>query len=101
MKNELKNDELMPLRHSAEHVLHLAMQELYPELKKAMGPAIEDGFYFDFDLDAKITDADFPKIESRMQEIIDAHLPIVKKEVTLEEAKEIFKNNPYKLEWLD
>ena len=49
VKEELENDPLMPLRHTAEHVLHLAMQELYPSLKKAMGPPIEEGFYFDFD----------------------------------------------------
>jgi threonyl-tRNA synthetase len=76
------------------------MQELFPNLKKAMGPAIEDGFYFDFDLNQKITPEDFPAIEKRMQEIINLNLPIQRKEVTLDEAKTIFKNNPYKLDWL-
>lgn len=100
MKNELKNDPLMPLRHTAEHVLHTAMQELYPKLKKAMGPAIEDGFYFDFDLEEKINQEDFSKIEAKMQEIINAKLPISHKELSIQEAEEIFKNNPYKLNWL-
>ncbi|PIS22709.1 threonine--tRNA ligase [candidate division WWE3 bacterium CG08_land_8_20_14_0_20_41_10] len=96
VKNELKNDPLMPLRHSAEHVLHCVMQRLYPELKKVMGPPIEDGFYFDFDLDYKITPEDLPKIESEMQKMIDANLPIVRKEVSSDEAKKLFANNQYK-----
>lgn len=100
VNEKLKNDPLLPIRHSAEHILHTAMQELFPNLKKAMGPAIEDGFYFDFDLNQKITPEDFPAIEKRMQEIINLNLPIQRKEVTLDEAKTIFKNNPYKLDWL-
>jgi threonyl-tRNA synthetase len=100
VKEELKNDPLMPLRHSAEHVLHMAMQMLYPELKKVMGPPIEDGFYFDFDLETHITPEDFPKIEKLMQEIINADLPIGHKTVTLDEAKKLFKDNPYKLDTL-
>ncbi len=100
VKERLKNDPQAPLRHSAEHVLHLAMQELYPTLKKAMGPAIEDGFYFDFDLDTKIAPDDFEKIEKRMQEIIDLDLPITRHELNSEEAKKIWRDNPYKLEWL-
>jgi threonyl-tRNA synthetase len=98
---KLNKDSLLPLRHSAEHVLHLAMQELYPSLKKVMGPAIETGFYFDFDLDESITPEDFAKVEKRMQEIIDANLPIKKHEVSMEEAREIFADNQYKLDWLD
>ena len=96
-----KEDKLLAMRHTAEHVLHTAMQELYPSLKKAMGPATEDGFYFDFDLDQKITPEDFPKIEAKMQEIIDADLPLQQKNLSEEEAREIFKDNPYKLDWID
>jgi threonyl-tRNA synthetase len=98
IKNELKNDPLMPLRHTAEHILHRAVAELYPESKKVMGPPIEDGFYFDFDLEQKITPEDFPKIERQMRNIIDSGLPVCRKEVSAEEAKEMFKDNPYKLE---
>lgn len=101
MNTELKNDPLMPMRHSAEHVLHMVMEELYLGLKKVMGPAIEDGFYFDFDYDGKITQDDFEKIEKKMQEIIDADLKISHKEVSFEEAQKIFMGNPYKLEWLE
>lgn len=94
---QLKDDPLMPLRHTAEHILHMAMQELFPELKKVMGPPIENGFYFDFDLSVKISTEDFEKIEKLMQEIIKEDLPIKRKEVDLAAAKTIFKDNPYKL----
>ncbi|RJR27376.1 threonine--tRNA ligase [candidate division WWE3 bacterium] len=98
---KLKDDPLMPLRHTAEHILHMSMQELYPQLKKVMGPPIEDGFYFDFDLEEKITPEDFEKIEKLMQEIVNLDLPVTRLEVTLEEAMDIFKDNEYKLQWLD
>ncbi|KKQ01407.1 MAG: Threonine-tRNA ligase [Candidatus Roizmanbacteria bacterium GW2011_GWA2_36_23] len=70
---EEKNEKLSPeklnllkLRHTTEHVLHTAMQNLYPNLKKAMGPATDDGFYFDFDLDQKISENDFEQIEKEI-----------------------------------
>ena len=93
-------DNLKPLRHSCEHVLMQAMQKLYPKIKMAMGPATDDGFYYDFDLDEKISETDFPKIESEMQKIIDANLAIIKSEISVQEARKLFKDNIYKLEWL-
>lgn len=93
--------DLRSLRHTAEHILHTAMQNLYPSLKKAMGPATDDGFYFDFDLAEKISEADFPKIEAEMAKLIKANLPITQEFVEPSRAKEIFKDNLYKLEWLD
>ena len=99
--DKLKNDPLMPLRHTCEHVLHMAMQELYPELKKVMGPPIEDGFYFDFDLEQKISSEIFEAIEQRMQEIIDLKLPIKKHEISAEKAREIFSANLYKLDTIN
>ena len=93
--------ELWALRHTAEHVLHAAMQNLYPELKKAMGPATEDGFYFDFDLSEKVSEEDFPKIEKEMQKLIDAAHPMVQKLISPKEARDLFKGNPYKLDWVD
>src|SRR3989344_1758379 len=95
------NDSLMPLRHSCEHVFHTAMQILYPNLKKVMGPPIENGYYFDFDLDERITENDFPKIEALMQKIIEANLKFDVKEVNKKEAREIFIDNQYKLNTLD
>ncbi len=96
-----KEQELWALRHTAEHVLHTAMQNLYPKLKKAMGPATEEGFYNDFDLDEKISESDFPKIEKEMQRLIDADLPMIQKTISPDEAATLFAGNPYKLEWID
>ncbi|MBU4361000.1 threonine--tRNA ligase [Patescibacteria group bacterium] len=96
-----EKNKLWALRHSAEHILMQAMQKLYPKIKMAMGPATDDGFYFDFDLDEKISNEDFVKIEKEMQKIIDTNLPITKQEISIDEARELFKNNPYKQEWLN
>ena len=96
-----QTDNLGALRHTAEHVLHTAMQNLYPKLKKAMGPATKDGYYFDFDLDEKISAADFPKIEAEMQKLINQNLPLKPENITVAEAKKIFTSNPYKLDWLE
>jgi len=99
--------ELFKLRHTAEHVLHQAVKELYPNIHLAMGPATDDGFYFDFDPSprdkkpVKISAADFPKIEKRMQEIITADLPLTGQKISPQEAKKLFSNNPYKLDWVD
>src|SRR3989344_779723 len=97
---QLKNDPLMPLRHSAEHVLHMPLQELYPSLKKVMGPPIKDGFYFDFDLYVAVSPEDFPKIEAKMQELIDASLPIKRVKSSLDDAKAVFFDNEYKMDTL-
>lgn len=100
-------DQLWKLRHTAEHVLHQALKELYPSIHLAMGPATEDGFYCDFDSspeeesEVKISEEDFPQIEARMQEIIELDLPLIEKQVSLAEARELFADNPYKLEWID
>ncbi len=106
-KQESLIPDLHPLRHSAEHVLHQAMKELYPSIHLAMGPATDEGFYFDFDgkVDGKsevvISEADFPKIEKRMAEIIKKDLPITRYEVSEKEARKLFADNPYKQEWID
>jgi len=95
---------LWKLRHTAEHVLTEAMINLYGEGKviMAMGPATEDGFYFDFDSpeDFKISEADFKKIEKEMWKIINTNLPLTREEITVSDAKKLFKGNPYKQEWL-
>lgn len=96
--------ELYKMRHSAEHVLTQAMINLYGEDKIvfAMGPAIKDGFYFDFEpVGIDITEEMFKEIEKEMEKIVKADMKFERKEVGLDEAKKIFKNNPYKLEWLD
>lgn len=97
------NINLLKIRHSCEHVLMEAMEELFPGIIKAMGPATKDGFYFDFELpeDCKISEADFPMIEQRMQEIIDKNLTFQMKTLSIDEARELFVNNPYKQEWIN
>ncbi len=84
-------------RHSTAHVFALAIQELYPTAKNTIGPAVEEGFYYDFD-DLNISQADFEKIEKTMAEIVKQDLKCTRVELTLEEAKRTFKDNPYKLE---
>lgn len=101
-----QSSELWKLRHTAEHVLHQAMKELYPSIHLAMGPATDDGFYFDFDATpegrepVKISEEDFPRIEAKMQELIDLDLPMIEQEISVEEARKLFADNPYKLEWI-
>lgn len=98
--DQLKDDPLMPMRHSAEHVLHASIEAMFPGAKKVMGPPIKDGFYGDFD-NLKITEEDLPKIEETMNEIISLDLPLEMKEVSYEEAKELFKENKFKLEFVE
>ncbi|HWS49264.1 MAG TPA: threonine--tRNA ligase [Candidatus Methanoperedens sp.] len=99
------SDQLYKIRHSTEHILTHAMQNIYGKDKffMAMGPATDDGYYFDFEPldDFKISEEDFPKIETEMAKIIKENLPIIRSEISLDEAKDLFKDNPYKLEWLN
>jgi len=104
MPSDNKEITLNQIRHSAEHILTQAMQRLYPnKFIMAMGPATEDGFYFDFETvdDFKISDQDFSTIETEMAKIVKENLPIIRQEITLDEAKKMFTSNPYKMEWLD
>lgn len=98
-------EHLLKMRHSCEHVLTLAMQELYGQenIVMAMGPATDDGFYFDFDQprDFKVSEENFPQIEAKMAEIIKKDLKFEKVEVPSLALRKVFENNPYKLEWLD
>lgn len=100
-----KSEYLHKLRHSAEHVLTQAMLNLYGKdtVIMAMGPATDEGFYFDFDSSEgfKITEDNFKDIEREMHKIVNRKLPIVRKEISAAEARKMFKGNPYKQEWLD
>ncbi|MDD3399862.1 MAG: threonine--tRNA ligase [Candidatus Pacebacteria bacterium] len=86
------------VRHSFSHILAHAVQELYPGAKFGIGPAIENGFYYDFDLNNPLSPQDLPKIEKKMREIIRQGVKFKKKFVTKREARKIFKSQPYKLE---
>ncbi len=93
--------DLEALRHSASHILAQAVLELFPKTKLAIGPAIETGFYYDFDRTEPFTPEDLKKIEEKMNEIVKRNLKIEKSEVTKVKAKELLKNQPYKLELLE
>ncbi len=85
------------IRHSLSHILASAVGSLYPKVKFGMGPAIEDGFYYDFDLAEKITPEDLAKIEKEMKKIIKKDIKFEEKEVSKKEAEKIFKKQPFKL----
>lgn len=92
-------EKLNHLRHSAAHLLAAAVMELYPNAKRTIGPAIENGFYYDFDFgDIKVSEDDLPKIEAKMREILPSWTEFSKEEVSVEEAKKKVADNPYKLE---
>jgi len=86
------------IRHSLSHIMAYAVQELFPGTKFGIGPAVENGFYYDFDLKKKLTLEDLPKIEKKMKELIKKDTLFKKKIISKTEAKKIFKGQPYKLE---
>jgi threonyl-tRNA synthetase len=89
------------VRHSLAHVMAAAVQNLYPNVKFGMGPAIVNGFYYDFDFSGagnSLAPEDLPKIEAKMQEILASGVKFEKKEINISEAKEKFAGQCYKLE---
>lgn len=89
------------IRHSLAHVMAAAVKKLHPEVKFAGGPAIENGFYYDFDTDYRFSEEDFEKIEREMRELIKSNGRFEQRIVDLDEAKKIFADQPYKMEWLN
>ena len=89
------------LNHSASHLLAHAVKRLYPNTKLGVGPAIEEGFYYDLSVDKTITLEDLPKIESEMKKIVKENIAINHSIISKEEAKAIFKDDKYKLELID
>ena len=89
------------IRHSLAHVLAAAVKKLYPDVKFAGGPAIENGFYYDFDTEHRFSEDDFEKIEREMRDLIKSNGRFEQRNVSLDEAKQIFANQPYKMEWLN
>ncbi|MDE2637771.1 MAG: threonine--tRNA ligase [Chloroflexota bacterium] len=96
-----EESQLYKIRHSAAHVLAEAMLERFPEAKIAIGPPIEDGFYYDFDLPATISEDDIKWVEKRMKKILSQRHEFSRRVVTAAEACEIFRDQPYKLELID
>ena len=100
---DIKNDEkLNMLNHSCAHLLAHAVKHLYPEAKFWVGPVIEDGFYYDIDLgDKSLSEEDFPKIEKEMKKISKDNKLIKRIELSKEEALDMFKDDPYKIDLIN
>jgi threonyl-tRNA synthetase len=96
-----KTNHLAAMRHSCAHVMADAVMQLFPGTKLAIGPAIDNGFYYDFDLPRSITPDDLPAIEERMRAIIAADYPFIRREVSANEAYQQFADQPYKLELIE
>ena len=97
---ELLNKKQEMYRHSMSHILAKAIKELYPNVKLAIGPAIDNGFYYDFD-EVSISPDDFGKIEDKMREIINKNEDFTRLEVSKQEALDLFKDEPYKTELIN
>ncbi|MDQ7192782.1 threonine--tRNA ligase [Staphylococcus felis] len=95
------DEALEVLRHSTAHLMAHALKRLYGDVKFGVGPVIEGGFYYDFDMDEKVSSDDFEKIEKTMRQIVDENHKIERKVVSRNEAKAFFENDEYKLELID
>ncbi|HET6596598.1 MAG TPA: threonine--tRNA ligase [Anaerolineales bacterium] len=92
---------LYKIRHSAAHIMAQAVLEMFPEGKIAIGPPVENGFYYDFDLPRNLTPEDLEQIEKRMRQIVQGKHEFKKQVISANEAREIFKDQPYKIELID
>lgn len=101
MSEHAQNDHLLRIRHSASHVMAQAVLEKFPEAKLAIGPAIETGFYYDFDLPRPLTPEDLAEIEARMREIIAEGYDFAYQEIDEAEARRLFADQPYKMELIE
>jgi len=93
--------QLYRIRHSLAHIMAQAVMDIFPNTKIAIGPPVDDGFYYDFDLPRPITADDLEAIEKRMREILAEGHAFIREEITPEQARELFKDQPYKLELIE
>jgi threonyl-tRNA synthetase len=101
MKSKEKDEQLGRMRHSASHIMAEAVQCLFPDAKFGIGPTIENGFYYDFELPRPLTPEDLPVIENKMREIISQDVPFVAQEMSKDRARKFFATQPYKLELIN
>lgn len=102
MSQDKHNQEYLDhLRHSAAHLLAAAVMELWPDTKRTIGPAIENGFYYDFEFSKPISEADFPAIEAKMHELVKSWQGFERQELTQEEAKAAYPGNQFKHELIE
>ena len=100
--NELNPEEqLFRMRHSAAHILAEAVLEMFPDAKYAIGPPVDDGFYYDFELPRSLTPEDLEALQGRMSQSVNANLSIAGEQISKDAARDIFANQPYKLELID
>ena len=95
------SEKLDTMRHSTSHVMAEAVKSMFPTAKFGIGPTIEDGFYYDFYLPRSLTPEDLPAIEEKMREIVKANVSFTREQVSKDEARQIFADQPYKLELID
>jgi threonyl-tRNA synthetase len=100
-KNKYEDSDLYRIRHSAAHVMAQAVVEMFPQARYTIGPPVEDGFYYDFDLPRSLTPADLATIEARMRAILAGCHAFQRRAVSAGEARRIFRDQPYKLELID
>ena len=96
-----QESRLYRIRHSLAHVMAQAMLERFPEAALAIGPPVDDGFYYDFDLPRPITEDDVKWVEKRMRKIVSQNHDFTRQEISAEDAREMFADQPYKLELID
>ncbi|GAB5494150.1 MAG: threonine--tRNA ligase [Phototrophicaceae bacterium] len=101
MSERYEDSQLYRVRHSLAHIMAQAVLEKYPEAKIAIGPPIEDGFYYDFELPEEFSESDLKGIEKRMKKIVGGNHSFEQRVITPEEGREIFADQPYKLELID
>jgi threonyl-tRNA synthetase len=101
VQEKYEESQLYKIRHSAAHIMAQAVLEMFPDAKYTIGPPIENGFYYDFDLPRNLTPEDLQQIEKRMRQIVQGKHEFKKTVISAEEAKEVFANQPYKLELIE
>jgi len=101
VQEKYEESHLYKIRHSAAHIMAQAVVEMIPEAKYTIGPPVENGFYYDFDLPRNLTPEDLEKIEKRMRQIVQGKYEFKKKVISAEEARQIFKDQPYKIELIE
>ena len=101
LKEMSKEERLERLRHSAAHIMAEAVVEMFPDAKIGIGPPIDTGFYYDFELPRTLTTEDLPEIEEKMAARIKSDVPFVSQAISKADANERFKDQPYKLELIE
>src|SRR5437867_8503709 len=96
-----KEERLERMRHSAAHIMAEAVLEIFPDARLGIGPPIDSGFYYDFELPRPLSTEDLPAIEEKMRERIESDIPFEPDQVTKDEARKAFHDQPYKLELIE